>query len=336
MPDFDYHYSIGRKIAFVVAALSGVGVVLLTFNMVYGMLAAFVGYYSTILGSVLPDVDQSQPRATLKYASIPYRRLVSTINLLVILSLALALTTTDYSGLNTSSVLLSLVGVGLAIVVIRLIPEILHQIMPKHRGMTHKATKFWIPMGLASAGTTYWILSFVNLPRSIHISYPIIIGGSILAGAFTHISADSAETFIKNNIPQTIRSEASWVPRKLPIFLDIPSLLRVALDRRAPLSVRGSVVFVVGYALVPFNLIPNVIPVIGWIDDFTLYLLLRESVYSSYERNSGILSGLRYQFCSFRRGFILTIEIMVVLITSLIAAIFLLVLYLYGIINIPY
>jgi uncharacterized membrane protein YkvA (DUF1232 family) len=51
---------------------------------------------------------------------------------------------------------------------------------------------------------------------------------------------------------------------------EVMTLYFAARDPRTPLLVRGLALLVVGYALSPFDLIPDVIPVLGLLDDVIL------------------------------------------------------------------
>jgi uncharacterized membrane protein YkvA (DUF1232 family) len=51
---------------------------------------------------------------------------------------------------------------------------------------------------------------------------------------------------------------------------EVMTLYFAARDERTPLLARGFALLVVGYALSPFDLIPDVIPVLGLLDDVIL------------------------------------------------------------------
>ncbi|MFC7156159.1 YkvA family protein [Halomarina halobia] len=58
------------------------------------------------------------------------------------------------------------------------------------------------------------------------------------------------------------------------------ALVRVALDRRTPRRAAALVLVAVAYLLVPIDLLPDVIPVLGWGDDLLLGVLARQGVAS--------------------------------------------------------
>jgi membrane-bound metal-dependent hydrolase YbcI (DUF457 family) len=147
VPGFESHYWLGKKVGTVTALLGGIATLILTFDPAWTLLGAVLGYYSTVVGSVAPDIDLSQPKGTLKYASIPYRQFILVCNFLIVVCLVLGLSMYNQGGIEIRSAIVSIVAVGAAIVLIRFLPNLLHGIMPKHRGITHGFT-FWILMSV--------------------------------------------------------------------------------------------------------------------------------------------------------------------------------------------
>jgi uncharacterized membrane protein YkvA (DUF1232 family) len=70
--------------------------------------------------------------------------------------------------------------------------------------------------------------------------------------------------FGQNQMIEALKAAAKRLKR------DVMTLYFVARDERTPLLARGLAFLVVGYALSPFDLIPDVIPVLGLLDDLIL------------------------------------------------------------------
>lgn len=295
MPNFETHYWIGKKVGVAIGVLSGLVTLILTFDLAWAFVGLFVGYYSTVVGSVAPDIDLSQPSSTLKYASIPYRQLVLLIKLLLVVILALGLAVYNRDGLSIERAIVSLSGIGLALVVIRLIPDLLHSFMPKHRGTTHRFA-FWILMSLGTGYVINRLLMNVGFSSVVLTLLPSILAVGVLMGVFTHVSSDSVSSIAKRYAPEAVRTRLPWVPRKLPVLLDIPWLLKVFVDRRAPASIKLLILITVAYGVMPIDIITDVIPVLGWGDDFSVYLYLRRTIYNSYDQNIGILDSIRRDY----------------------------------------
>lgn len=61
---------------------------------------------------------------------------------------------------------------------------------------------------------------------------------------------------------------SKWFRRELEIYK------RVVFDRRTPFIAKACYGLIIGYAIMPFDFIADVIPVLGQIDDFILIPLL--------------------------------------------------------------
>lgn len=295
MPGFETHYWLGKKAGIVCGTLSAGVMAIVTFDPAWTLLGVLLGYYSAVAGGVVPDIDLSQPRNSLKYASKPYRQLVLFINLVIVVSLSLGLSVYNQGGLDFGQAVVSITAIGLAIALIRMFPDILHNLMPKHRGTTHQIS-FWMIMSVASGYVIHRLLLSLGFTSPVSSVLPAILAVGVLMGIFTHISADTISTVAKKHAPERLQSHLPWVPKKLPILLDIPGLLKVGIDKRTPTSVRLLVVFTVVYGFLPVDVVSDLIPVIGWADDFSIYLYLRRTVYHSYEQNRGVLKSLKRDF----------------------------------------
>lgn len=61
-----------------------------------------------------------------------------------------------------------------------------------------------------------------------------------------------------------------WKQLARQLKKDVLALYLVARDPRCPIMVKGLLVVIVGYALSPIDLIPDMIPVLGQLDDLIL------------------------------------------------------------------
>lgn len=76
-----------------------------------------------------------------------------------------------------------------------------------------------------------------------------------------------------------MRSDVSTTREALRLLPDLVRLLRqLAVDRRLPRAVRGRVWLLVAYLALPFDLIPDFIPVIGYADDILIAALVLRGV----------------------------------------------------------
>lgn len=316
MPNYEFHRSLGKKAGLIIGVLSGLATLVYTFDVLWGISGALIGYYSTVLGSVAPDVDLSQSREGLKYSSNPYKKLVRFINFIIITTLTFVLIEHNSNNVGIESIILSAGLVGITIGIVRIIPDLLHSIMPKHRGLTHYPFVFWIPTSILSAYSIYWLLSLFEFPSIAKKIFPVIIGVSILTGAVTHILSDSLSTAKKTHTPEWMERTPDWVPRKYPLIYDIIPLSKIAINKQAPVSIRLFVIFTIGYALYPFDLISNLIPVIGWVDDFSIYLYLRHIVYNGFQEDLTLRETLQREFDGFKLGFKIGIMVWVMILIS--------------------
>jgi uncharacterized membrane protein YkvA (DUF1232 family) len=60
------------------------------------------------------------------------------------------------------------------------------------------------------------------------------------------------------------------IPWKRVSWPHFRTLVAALLDRRAPWRARLVAIFVIAYALWPFDLVPDAIPVLGWLDDLVI------------------------------------------------------------------
>lgn len=306
MPGFEAHQWLARKVGVVigplVAGIAFIGGLISSSSPGLAMLAAesiligFVGYYSTLVGGAAPDIDLSQSRENLQYASIPYRKFTKSLQLLVAVLLFFTVSTFIRTGEFVTQTIGTTLAVALGIIVLRSIPDFLHRFMPAHRKITHDLL-FWGLMGCLGFITVQKILLQFKADVFVRTYLPVAVSLPIFLGVVTHVSMDTVESYVQAYAPAPVKQRVSqlapWVPKYKPILLDIPQLLKIIRDRRAPWSVRLSVILTFAYGVMPLDLITDVIPIIGWTDDLAIYLSLRNSVYEGYRHEEGIIEGVR-------------------------------------------
>ena len=72
---------------------------------------------------------------------------------------------------------------------------------------------------------------------------------------------------------QPRRNEGSWQDQAQGLLIEIRALYLASRDRRTPLLAKLVALFVACYFASPIQLIPNWIPVIGYLDDFVVAIL---------------------------------------------------------------
>jgi len=186
---------LGWLVGFFVSGMAFLFTLLTTFALDQAFFIGIVAYSATVLGSIIPDIDQSRPHKSFETGSIPYRGLVNVIRVGLIFGGFLVV-------VNSSNVdsTLGLVGILAGIVagvyLFSKIPDILHSVMPKHRGLTHQILP-WVVF--AVLGTIFLRDLFIQLGATdFAISYfPPAIAPPLALGAMCHISLDIVVSFIK-------------------------------------------------------------------------------------------------------------------------------------------
>lgn len=295
MPNYGTHRWLARKVGIVAGVSLAIATFLATFTIGLAVLVGFVAYYSTIVGGVLPDIDQTQPGKTLKYGSIPYKKLVALLRLVTVIAIFLIWGIYTEGGSTVFQVLSGVVLASVGIALVRAVPDILHRFLPGHRKGLHEWA-FWGITSLFGMLLIQDIVEGLQMSPSVTTFLPLAVGIPIFLGTVTHITSDSVKTFVTDNVPEPILKKADqkasqlapWVPKHKPVIADIPRLLRIAVDRRAPPSIRLFVLFTAAYGLMPLDLIPDGFLIIGWTEDLGLYLSLRNTVYNGYHHDEGI------------------------------------------------
>lgn len=306
MPNYETHLWLARKVGVFV----GILLTIITFItglwrfsidiisvLIRAIIIGAIGYYSTLAGGVAPDIDLSQPSGTLSYASIPYKKLVGLSRLLIAISFLFVVVTIIEQGVDVAQAIRAIVIAGLGIIIIRAVPDFLHRVMPSHRKLTHELP-FWGIMGLLGILAIQLLLREVGVDPFIEAYLPLAIGIPIFLGVVTHVSLDTVNNYVQAYAPDALQARAAqlapWVPKTKPVIADIPQLLRIILDSRAPWTIRLFVVITFLYGIVPVDLISEaVLGPIGYIEDLGIYLSLRRTVYSGYRHEEGLLATLR-------------------------------------------
>lgn len=82
---------------------------------------------------------------------------------------------------------------------------------------------------------------------------------------------------------------------RIPIF-DLKRQLSILKDDNQRLSIRLLVVFTfvfsIGYFISPFDIIPDVLLGLGYLDDLTIYSILREVAYEGAEEKCGVKTSI--------------------------------------------
>ena len=86
------------------------------------------------------------------------------------------------------------------------------------------------------------------------------------------------------------RSWNEWVAQ---LKKDTYALYLASRDPRVPLVAKVIVILVVAYVLSPIDLIPDFIPVLGYLDDMVLVPLGMAAAIRAYHRTSGRTAGIK-------------------------------------------
>lgn len=314
MPDYKTHHWLARKVGGVVGILLAFITFVGTFDPFKSVCIGLIAYGATIAGGVVPDIDRSQSNQHFKFASRPYKQFVRLIQLLVMVVIFLSFVSSS-SGISTSEQALrgALIG-GVGVVIIRLVPDLLHAIMPGHRNLIHSPLFWGIMSILGILGVRQLLKSLAATPFAI--SYlPLAIGVPIFLGVVTHVSLDVVNNYVREYAPGPLQGRAAdvipWIPTHKPVIADIPQLARIAFDSRAPWTIRFFVGLTALYGLIPIDLISDTILGIGWIEDFVIYLNLRATVYSGYRREEGIIDSTKRRAATVGKIYIPTVLLIV-------------------------
>jgi uncharacterized membrane protein YkvA (DUF1232 family) len=70
----------------------------------------------------------------------------------------------------------------------------------------------------------------------------------------------------------------------LPFIRDFPAAWRLVRDRQAPIWSKALVVLSVLYVVWPLDLVPDVVPILSWVDDVGVVLVLRILLHREIEK----------------------------------------------------
>lgn len=155
-----------------------------------------------------PDIDLSQSSDTLEYASIPFRKLVTLVRLLIaVVVLFVFVVVTSERDFLTQSIGVIL-GVSVGIVIIRAVPDFLHRLMPGHRKLTHELP-FWVITGLLGVLAIHHLLRRIESTAHIQTYLPLAVGIPIVLGVVTHISMDTVSNYVRSYAPDPVKRRAA-------------------------------------------------------------------------------------------------------------------------------
>lgn len=118
----------------------------------------------------------------------------------------------------------------------------------------------------------------------------------------------------------SVKSRLYSVVTRVPL-LDIKRQWNILTDSTQKDQIRGLVVFTflfsTAYFILPFDVIPDFLLGVGYLDDLTIYAFIREVAYVGAENNSNIKQSL---YTTFRSRLIYIVVAVLVIAVSLIAA----------------
>ena len=81
------------------------------------------------------------------------------------------------------------------------------------------------------------------------------------------------------------RTRGNWTDRFLQYLLLLPDLvhlkIKLLLDREITTTLKGYILIAIGYLLMPFDFIPDFLPVIGFIDDLMVITVFLNKIINS-------------------------------------------------------
>lgn len=111
-------------------------------------------------------------------------------------------------------------------------------------------------------------MSYVNLSRfSIEARLPVDCDGYALAVSSARMVFIAPVTTMDGS---DLRNIMDFVGRMKGLKRDVPAIFLALKDRETPIAAKALAAVTVGYALSPIDLIPDFIPLLGYLDDVIL------------------------------------------------------------------
>jgi len=121
----------------------------------------------------------------------------------------------------------------------------------------------------------------------------------VVAGATTGVAGDVVAAALRERLSEATRErlgQLGGVLTRIP-GLDLARIFRAFEDDDNADTVRllalAVVPFGLAYGAFPLDLIPDVLVPIGWIDDVTVYVLLREAVFTGHDRGTNVRGAVK-------------------------------------------
>lgn len=282
MPLYEAHKRFAQKIGYVLGGFLGIIALVDTGNIISGGMVSSLSLLFAYVGGAAPDIDS--------HSSIPRRKFDRLMQLIVAGVLGTVLYTgmvfTDFNGNPLLISAVSAFSIPTIGWIVQSVPNGIQQIMPPHRGALH-TIGFWAAVAAFAYLSMRTGLQKIGASSFVITYFPIACMVSFLVGAISHIAQDRAASFVNRN--PVVGKAVNWAPTKKPVVFDIPQFARIFFRRGTPWTVRLMVIGVVLYGILPLDVISDIIPVVGWSDDFGMYLFLRGTVYRAAETGEGAI-----------------------------------------------
>lgn len=158
----------------------------------------------------------------------------------------------------------------------------------------------WILVAVVAGGLAVAGLQLASLPGYLATYLPPGIAVGIAAAATASVAGDAIAAAVRERLGEETRDrlgQAGEVFVRVP-GLDLLWIVRAFEDDDNADTVRllalAVVPFGLAYAAFPLDLVPDVLVPIGWIDDVTVYVVLREVVFVGHDRKTNVRGAVRY------------------------------------------
>jgi len=157
----------------------------------------------------------------------------------------------------------------------------------------------WVLVAVVASGLAFAGLQSVPLPGYLATYLPPGIAVGIAAAATAGVAGDAIAAAVRARLGQETRDrlgQAGEVFVRVP-GLDLLQIFRAFEDTDNADTVRLLAFVVIPFGLVyaafPLDLVPDVLVPIGWIDDVTVYVLLREAVFTGHDRGTNVRGAVK-------------------------------------------